>query len=85
MTLYTIKPLTWREATTDNGVYYAETDTPFGTLSISPRASGLDYYWDREDTQEGGIEPTIEAAKAAADAWYRAKMGEGLEEVADAK
>lgn len=80
MNVYAIKPLAWREATVD-GVYYAETDTPFGMLTISPRASGLDFYWDCDDDQGGGIKPTIEAAKNAAEAYCRAKMLEGLEPV----
>ena len=79
MTTYRIKPPDWQEHRYDTGQAYAYADTPLGHLSVGPTPKGS-YLWNCRGVS--GIEDDYESAKSAAESWYRAKMCEGLEDVA---
>lgn len=90
VTLYTIKPLAWAETRT-GAILYHEASTVFGVIQVWERKHMANptpdkrWYWscdsEAEDPTDCGFAETIDAAKAAAEAWYLAKMAEDLEEV----
>ena len=93
VTTYRIKPLVWVEKRTCN-VGYHEAATVFGVIQAWERKYASSpppeerCYWSIDvdgdgeaEPDDGGFAPTIEAAKSAAESWYRGKMCEGLEEV----
>jgi len=87
VTTYRIKPLAWVEKRTKQAdIPYWEADSPFGVIQVYDRDSDGElhtprFYWDVESGHDDFAD-TLDAAKSAAESWYRAKMCEGLEDVA---
>ncbi len=80
--VYRIKPLEW---TIRPSGFWRTQDTAFGTLWVYFRNAKDNTWWfdvplDNEHKLSWSFD-TVDAAKAAAEAWYRKRISAGLEEV----
>lgn len=74
---YRIKPLEWVK----RGSAWRLSKTIFGTLEVISSAARCRFFWYTPDREWEYECDSIEGGKEKAEAWYRAKLLEALEEV----